>query len=247
MARYWTGTDRAVWGSTAVPVTTGTYSICWWYRDVGGARVGAPSPGHFMNAVANICSIDPSATPSVRFFRDYSVTDADWSVTYANMGSPTIGAWNHYCWTHVDGAQPKFYLNGSSKTVTNGAAASGTVDTTTARLMELGNRADGARPLLGDMDCLGIYERELTIGEILMAMRRGYAANPKWLYLLLGDSPEPSFTSVNKTLTLTGTSVKAGSPHQSGLFAPDGWFERAAAGAPVDAPDLYVNASPHRW
>lgn len=202
MARNFTGTDRL---STAnVPIAA---SLTWafWYRQTD-ASAGGKFP---INHNASRIIIDGGATPSILFDRDYATTDARWTLTYANAGSPTLSEWNHFAWVHSDGSPAKAYVNGVERTVTSTTAAAGAIDTT-SRTLVVGNNGAFNSAVDGDLAWVAMYPIALSGAQIVEVMEQGSITGADGAWEINGSSPEPDSSGNGRNLTVTGTTVTDG-------------------------------------
>jgi hypothetical protein len=207
------------WGSRTFSASIAT-SIYAWVK-------GALGTGRIVDHQAGIISLFDGTTGSApfRFSRLFTTGFRQWSLAYADQGSPVQSAWHHWAWTHdatLDVNTPVPYVDGELKSgvTISSAVGTGTAQTGSGTLYA-GNRAAGNRPL-GTMGYLAIHNVVLTQGEIRDAMRRGFT--PRGLvafWPLFGDpTTEPDYSGLRASLALTGSSVVAGPPVSPFLIVP---------------------------
>jgi len=194
MALIFTGTQRAY--RATVTVTT-TMSITLWVK-------GSP------NAFSRHCettayNLTPSADGSCAFNRITNATNGNWQCSVANNGM-TVADWNHIAWTYDGGSlsnAPIFYANAVAKTLSASTQPTGTLNMTFDQL-EIGNRADAARPFGGAIGYFCLHNVVLTPGEIHQSMRFG--STPRGLVefwpMLSALSIEPGYAGNAHGLTL---------------------------------------------
>jgi hypothetical protein len=224
VARAFTSTDLMTRASMAVPSDS---SYAFWYRMV----TGTATAHNLFTLNATLINLFPGSTSSDwGFIRDYATTDGNWSVSYANLGSPTLTDWHHFCVVHADGSTPTMYFDGVAMTVTVNASPSGAVDTAT-RTLVVGNRGAGDRPAEGALAYVSYYARALSLSEVEEAMDEGVTTSPVAYWTPGVASPETDQSGNGFDLTVVGTTV---------VDDPD-------LGPPAPGPALIVNASPLRW
>lgn len=192
-------TDRVL-TTLSAKTTLRSYSI-WVY-----ANAYAGSPRVF----------DDGGTPVERlgdngsvweYLRAWSGSNATWTVA-----RPSTGAWHHFGITY-DGSStandPLIYVDGTSVTVTETTAPSGTL-TTTAQALNLGNRAAQDRVWDGMMAEWGVWDRILSADD-MAALGKGFS--PMFFRNGLSDYIPMVRGNLSRKLappTLTGTVVQ---PH----------------------------------
>jgi len=136
-----------------------------------------------------------------------------WTVT-----APAVGAWNHLILTYDSGStanDPVVYLNGSSVTVTETVAPSGTLQTNTSGY-HIGNRGAADRTWDGRICEFVVYDRILTAQEASILYLSGPYALPYNLsgyWPLYGvQSPEPDFSGNNRHATVVGSPARIDHP-----------------------------------
>lgn len=143
-----------------------------------------------------------------------------WTVGFTTFGGqwsiaiPSTGAWHHLAWTYDAGStanDPIMYVDGSSVTVTEVQAPSGTLLTTGTAFL-IGNRNDGIRHWNGKIAEVAHWNRILSAGEIATLGTSGFTpgcikSGLVAYWPLQGTaSPEPELiAAANGTLTGTAT------------------------------------------
>lgn len=209
MARTFTGTDTA---NSAADYTlpTAISMTAWCY---------GPTSAGTVPRIVQIGSNDvlfgrEESTGQIRFERRWSGGICTWLVNPAGFDG---GAWQHVAVTY-DGSDvnndPVVYQDGVDAGAVSGGPASGTLFTSATTSIQVGNRTDGARPFLGTLAHVAIYNVVLTASEVRDAMRHGYT--PRGLqhyYPLWGvATTETDEGGGLRGLTLTGSTVVAQGP-----------------------------------
>lgn len=212
-------TDSVKAGYTAAPPTQSTFYMRIWENGHGGGSLGRIADqnnggsggtfGFFLDDNQNTTA----STFSVAY--GFSTTFGQW-----RFAAPSSSAW-HSVITTFDGSNtsntPIVYVDGSSVTITQVNAPSGTFGTGSANWY-FGNRADGTRNWDGKLAECACWNKILTASEV-QALARGVApfflqAASLVFYLpLLGvGSGEPDWGPSRVSQTLTGSAKVSHAP-----------------------------------
>lgn len=249
MARGFGSTD----GSGTTDLISTTYSTdhtlqtwaAWiWITGAGG--------GNFARLVRN-------TVEDRILWMDWVAGEFWWTVGFTTFGGqwstpiPSTGAWHHFAWTYDAGStanDPLMYIDGSSVTVTEEQAPSGTL-LTTGNQFDIGNRrSDSLRNWNGSLAEFAHWSRILSAEEIA-ALAKGFAPSifPRGLALYCPldgrTSPERDFgMGGGHAGTVTGTAYQA---HPK-IITPgrESIILRTPVVAPT-TPTLFTVMCPLRW
>ena len=223
-------TDKVVTALTT-HATTRSYAI-WTYRNgSGGGNLGRIVEKQTAGAGAE--RIYSNTGGSVYTYgRNFSTSGAEW-----NISIPSASAWHHLVITYDSSStsnDPVIYLDGTSVTVTEFSAPTGTiVDNSDAYV--LGNRAtDNLRVWDGSLAEFAVWDAILDASEAA-ALGKGYSPaliRPQSLveYVpLLRDNVSRKLAAP----TITGTAVQ---PHPRVIYPSNPWVIVAPSAAPAAAP-----------
>lgn len=190
-----------------------TYSI-WFYRTTGAT--GNSRFTRIMHKAATSArdemiywEDDDGVAPNniIVYYRLFSTQEGAWRIS--NLGY--YDAWHHLCITYDSTSTSNdavIYLDGVSQTVTEDTAPTGTrVDN--SEVMNIGNRADGARSWYGALAEFAAWDRILTADEIA-SLAKGYS--PSFFTRSLVSYEPMLRDNINKKIaasTITGTTVSA--------------------------------------
>lgn len=202
--------DKLTLAAFAIPSPALTYAA--WVKDPPLAN-GGPR-------------IIENTTPTTRFFfgSDGSLIfqrlwtgTAEWTVSYASMGSPNWANWHHVAVTY-DGTSsantPIFYVDGASfaPTSTTGVPPTGSLNNT-SNVMNLANRPTSARNL-GTADHIGIYNAVLTQANIQSLLTTPHFASNQFANWSFGSllATYTDLSGNGRTATVSGAPTFVAGP-----------------------------------
>jgi len=235
MARAFDGVSGKITisGSAINSLTTFTVAL-WSYRiDVGEGGFGR----YYQKS--DIFFVRTTSSSAFRANR-WATAFGQWE--YAHPGT---SQWYHTAITYDYGStanDPVIYVNGTSVSITEAQAPSGSVNADTAALV-IGNTSAEDRTWNGRHAEFCIYNRILSADEIKTLYKFGPRKVPGGLVLyipLIGASPEPDFSGNALNGTVTGTSVADHAPVAPPFGFDMGWMGAFAAATAGSGPQPNV-------
>lgn len=158
-------------GSPAVLDDIATLSVCAWINprtageifsgsDRWGGIASKGYPGWFYMTTNVFGSVRPY------LYRHFSGNGGSW---YPTSDTIPLNEWTHVCVTYDDTStsnDPVFYLNGSSVTVTEENAPTGTADSEASSDLHIGTNDVTDQVFDGKIDEVRVYNRILSTGEV---------------------------------------------------------------------------------